>query len=408
MFKICFTNGRDSFIIAVTPSFRRTSPEGEPETATTDRKEKLRMNRGLKALEEKVLGAGVCTACGACVSLCPYLRSFRGRVVKLHDCDLAEGRCFAYCPRTEVDLDALHRAIFGTPYRDVEMGPVRRVWMARAREPFWREKAQTGGVVSALMDVALQRGMIRAGLLTGRDRDLLPRGEIVRDQEAIRACAGSGYVSGPTLEVLHQGPWEDGEEIGVVGLPCHVLALSRMRASTLDRRPPVDRVRLVIGLFCTWALDHSTFTAFLKGRFGSNPIQRLNITPPPDRFLHVVVEDKLHRIPLDEIRPFIRPGCQVCLDMTGEFSDLSVGTVEGEEGWNTLLVRTERGEELLELAERAGVIEMRPYPGEKLSHLREASLLKKARGLQSVRQRGGVEKSYLVLSPELLRKMESA
>ena len=119
------------------------------------------MNRGLKALEEKVLGAGVCTACGACVSLCPYLRFFRGRVVKLHDCDLPEGRCFAYCPRTEVDLDALHRHVFGFPYQRVEMGPVRRVWMARARDPFWKERAQTGGVVSALIDLALRKGMIQ-------------------------------------------------------------------------------------------------------------------------------------------------------------------------------------------------------------------------------------------------------
>lgn len=193
----------------------------------------------------------------------------------------------------------------------------------------------------------------------------------------------------------------------MVGLPCQVLALSRMKASTLEKRPPVDRVRLVIGLFCTWALDYAPFTAFLKERFGSSPVQRLDITPPPDRFLHVVVEQVLHRIPLDEIRPFIRPGCRVCLDMTGEFSDLSVGTVEGEEGWNTVLVRTGRGEELLELAQRQGAIETLPYPEDKLAHLRDASLLKKARGLQAIRQRGGLEESYLVLSPELLNKMES-
>jgi coenzyme F420 hydrogenase subunit beta len=373
----------------------------------SDRKETLRMNRGLEALEKKVLGAGECIACGACSSLCPYLRSYRGRVVKLHDCDLSDGRCFAFCPRTEVDLDALHRLVFGLPYEAADLGPVRRVWMARARDPFWREKAQTGGVVSALMEAALRNGMIRAGLLTRRDRDLLPRGQIVRDREGIAACAGSGYVSGPTLESLSLGPWGDGEEIGVVGLPCQVLALCRMRASTLERRPPVDRVKLVIGLFCTWALEHAPFDAFLRERLGNSPIRALDITPPPDRYLHVLTEEKFHRLPLDEIRPFIRSGCRVCLDMTGEFSDLSVGTVEGEEGWNTVLVRTDRGEELLEGAERAGAIEKRAYPEEKLDHLREASLLKKARGLQAIRQRGGLKKSYLAPSPQLLREMES-
>jgi ferredoxin len=38
------------------------------------------MNRGLKGLEEKVFQKDLCTACGACLSLCPYLRSWQGRV----------------------------------------------------------------------------------------------------------------------------------------------------------------------------------------------------------------------------------------------------------------------------------------------------------------------------------------
>jgi len=68
-------------------------------------------NRGLKALEQKVLGSDLCAACGPVFSLCPYLSSHKGRVVKLDNCNLEEGRCFAYCPRTEVDLDKVYRKI---------------------------------------------------------------------------------------------------------------------------------------------------------------------------------------------------------------------------------------------------------------------------------------------------------
>ena len=117
------------------------------------------MNKGLKGLEEKVISQDLCAACGACLSLCPYLRSWKGRVVKLDNCNLEEGRCFAYCPRTEVDLDGVYRRIFGKGYEEIEMGPARKIVMARARDPQFTKKAQTGGVVSALFDFALKEGI---------------------------------------------------------------------------------------------------------------------------------------------------------------------------------------------------------------------------------------------------------
>ena len=284
----------------------------------------------------------------------------------------------------------------------MEIGKVLNVFMARARDSVWTGKAQNGGVVSALTDLAIKEGIIDAAVLTGRGTNLLPKGHIATDREDIFACAGSIYTSGPTLEALNRGPWNGDERIGVVGLPCMVLALAKMRTSSLETQTPIDRVEMVIGLFCTWALDYKSFMAFLRERFGDLPIGKVDIAPPPERLMKITAGDELHHIPLDEVRGFIRSGCHVCADMTSEFSDISVGTVEGEEGWNTLLVRTERGEELVKLAESQTVIESRPLPGDKLSHLREASLLKKRRAIDAMRDRGGLEEGYLTLSQELI------
>jgi coenzyme F420 hydrogenase subunit beta len=365
------------------------------------------MNKGLKGLEEKVISQGLCAACGACLSLCPYLRSWKGRVVKLDNCDLEEGRCFAYCPRTEVDLDGVYQRIFGRGYEEIEMGPVRKIMMARARDPQFTKRAQTGGVVSALFDFALKEGMIQSGVLTPRDGDLLPQGKIIKGRREILSCAGSSYVSGPTLEALNRGPWKGKERIGIVGLPCQVLALARMKASKLEKRTPIDRVDLVIGLFCTWALDYRPFTAFLKERVNGLPVKKLNITPPPERILEVTAGNKLVRIPVDDIRSFILPSCRVCLDMTAELSDLSVGTVEGKEGWNTVIVRTAIGENLLRRAKKAGIIETRTLPKNNLNHLIEASLLKKRRALDALNEKGGIEKGYFKLSAHLIKRILS-
>jgi coenzyme F420 hydrogenase subunit beta len=366
------------------------------------------MNRGLKGLEEKVISQDLCAACGACLSLCPYLRSWKGRVVKLDDCNLEEGRCFAYCPRSDVDLDEVYQKIFGEGYEEIEMGPVRKIVMARARDSQFTQKAQTGGVVSALVAFALKEKMVQSGVLTPRDGNLLPQGKIIKNRREILNCAGSSYVSGPTLEALNRGPWKGKERIGIVGLPCQVLALARMKASKLDKRTPIDRVDLVIGLFCTWALDYKPFMAFLNTRVNGLPIKKLNITPPPERILEVAAGNKGVRIPVDDIRSFIRPACRVCMDMTAELSDISVGTVEGKEGWNTVIVRTAMGEDLLRRARKAGLIETRPLPKDNLNHLIEASLLKKRRALDALKERGGIEKGYLTLSTDLVKRILSA
>lgn len=364
-------------------------------------------NKGLKALEEKVFGSDQCTACGACLSLCPYLRSWKGRVVKLDDCNLEEGRCFAYCPRTEVDLDEVYQRIFGKNYEEIEIGPFKRIVMARAKNPLFTKKAQTGGVVSSLIDFALREGMIQSGILTPGDGDLLPQGKIVTSRKAVLRCAGSSYVSGPTLEALNKGPWKEKEQIGIVGLPCQVLALARMKTSKLEKKTPIDRVDLVIGLFCTWAFDYKPFMAFLKQRIGNRSIKRLNITPPPERILEVLAGGEHYQIPVDDIRSFIRPSCRVCLDMTSELSDISIGTVEGKEGWNTVIIRTAMGENLLKQAKKAGVIETRTLPKDNLNHLKEASILKKRRALDALNEKGGIEKGYFTLSADLIKRILS-
>ena len=170
----------------------------------------------------------------------------------------------------------------------------------------------------------------------------------------------------------------------------------------------MDRVTLIIGLFCTWAVTYGPYMMYLRNRVNGAKIEKLDITPPPERLLKVITEDDhLWDVPIDEIRPFIRKTCGICLDMTSELSDLSVGTVEGIEGWNTVLIRSDSGEELLNRAEDAGIIEVQPLPEENLKHLKEASLLKKRRALLALKERGELEDGYIILSHELIQKILS-
>src|SRR5512146_2115583 len=116
--------------------------------------------KGQKELQSSVRDPKFCTACGACVNLCPYQAFYRDEVVTLHACDLQEGRCYAFCPRTPTDLDAM-RARLADP-RDLtpEIGPVKDYTIARAADEKIRRQAQHGGTVTALMSLALEEGII--------------------------------------------------------------------------------------------------------------------------------------------------------------------------------------------------------------------------------------------------------
>jgi coenzyme F420 hydrogenase subunit beta len=76
---------------------------------------------------------------------------------------------------------------------------------------------------------------------------------------------------------------------------------------------------------------------------------------------------------------------------------VSVGSAEGIEGWNTLIVRSERGQELVEAARKASVIETDALPNENLHHLKGASLGKRRRALANIRQITGNDDDLLHL-----------
>ena len=80
---------------------------------------------------------------------------------------------------------------------------------------------------------------------------------------------------------------------------------------------------------------------------------------------------------------------------------------EVDKGWNQVIVRSEKGEQLLDLAQEKGVLEFKDVPETGLEKLKGASLGKKRTALKNLRQLTGSiqDLGYLTPSKDLFQNM---
>ncbi len=351
----------------------------------------------------------LCIGCGACVDLCPYFKNYKGKTSQLFPCTLEQGRCFAYCPKAEVDLNEISRKIWRIDYDGSPLGPYREVLASRAGIQMGKSAFQAGGTVTSLMAFALKNKLIDAAALTDRD-GLKPVPRLISDWKKVGGCASSKFMASPTLSALNAGVREGYNRLGVVGTPCQMTAVAQMRSNPLEREEHTVPVALSVGLFCNWSVDTRQLIDLLARRLKISEIRGMDIPPPPAGIMALETDHGRVAVSLSEIKPLIPRTCYICPDMTAEFADLSAGMFEGRPGWNTLVVRSEAGAEIVQQARHEGFLETAVFPEDRLKHLAKAAAEKKERSLRTLIRRGlinnqGNERAAIRIPQEVVDKI---
>jgi coenzyme F420 hydrogenase subunit beta len=264
------------------------------------------------------------------------------------------------------DNDLASLVEYREPVSDEGYGPYSYALYARAARVDIRERAQDGGVVSALLLHALETGAINGAILGDvlPDNRLVGRHKLALTEEDVLSCAASRYTYSPNTLAFREAMRRNVRPVAVVGVPCQVEGV-RLEQNSSVRSSMSNwfrsNVALTIGLFCSESFRHES-------------IQKLArmIDVPPERIAHVNIKGKVVirlddgtvvNASLKQYREFARPACLYCRDYSAEHADIGMGGI-GLDGWTYALVRTETGHRFLQAAIAADAIETRPLADE--------------------------------------------
>ncbi|MEM3615347.1 MAG: Coenzyme F420 hydrogenase/dehydrogenase, beta subunit C-terminal domain [Candidatus Methanomethylicia archaeon] len=311
----------------------------------------------------EVVRADRCSFCGACIGVCPVkaidVKDEKPNIVSR--C-IGCGFCYAQCPHTSFNVENVSSKMFPKSFKHDVLGYVKSVYAVRSMDNEVLNYAQDGGFVSTILIYALESGLIDCAVVSGVDplEPFKPMAKLAFDRRDVLNCAGSKYTASPNLIALSKAIDEfDVENVGFVGVGCHITALRKMQYHDYGALKYGLPVRFAIGLFCSKTFYYSLlFKDFLAKRgVELNRITKTEISG--GKFSVKSGGENLFSVSVKEIEPYGRKSCNYCGDFTAELADISVGNLDSPSGWNTIIVRSEFGAKLVGDCVNKGYLEMK-------------------------------------------------
>ncbi len=262
-------------------------------------------------------------------------------------------RCGTACQFIKPDYAALETRVHGRardPGRPDEnhFGPFRRMVRARLKRP--SSGAQWTGITTRIAERLLETGAVDAVLAMAPDPQdrWRPVPVLVTRADGMAKCRGMRMGYAPLLALLEPAKNAGHKRLAIVGIPCQVYALR-----ALEREFGFERL-YVIGTPCSDNTTTEHFHRFLA-LLARDPDTITYLEFRADYRVELRFTDgRIEEIPFLKLPISQLPGdffpltCRTCVDYTNVLADITVGYMGGQ-GEQWLLVRNERGEELLDL-----------------------------------------------------------
>ena len=269
----------------------------------------------------------------------------------------APKRCASACQFIQPDYPRLEQQVHGRsrdPARanELHFGPHLRTLRAALRQP--APGAQWTGITTRIAQRLLETGQVQAVLAMAPDPHdrWKPMPVLVTQAQDMAQCRGMRMGYAPLLALLEPARAQGITRLAVVGIPCQIYALR-----ALEKELGFEQL-FVIGTPCSDNTTTENFHEFLglvAGQTQDDPKAVSYLEFRADYHVELRFDDGRKReipflqLPLSQLRPdFFPMTCRTCVDYTNVLSDITVGYMGGE-GQQWLLVRNQRGQDLLEL-----------------------------------------------------------
>ncbi len=347
------------------------------------------MPAGFEQLKKRVILKGLCTACGACVGVCPK------KVLKVADVDgelepkligkcIQCGLCSGVCAGANIPLADMDTWLFGrkSSFQNHPLGIYRQCLRGYATDPWIRATSSSGGATTAVLNYALKKGVIDAAIVAGADPQRPWRCVpfLAASPEELRKATRFTAEMVSVNSLLREAVVEKGfKKIAVVGMPCHIHPLRKMQMA--GRPAEIARaIKLTLGLFCASTYYFEGIKHLLYEFAGLDKLEEIAALDYkggqwPGSLTATTKDGKIHHVATkhEYTWHFLGPGskrdrCLMCPDFSARVADLALGDVfqkvSPDPNINAILVRTKTGEEIVRQAVRAGFLSVEKHPPE--------------------------------------------
>ena len=265
-----------------------------------------------------------CIGCGACAIVCPT----NSRKIHINT-----------YPTLSEDIEKIEQQFLkGT--KDENFGVYNDVLAAKSSVD-----GQDGGVATALLISGMQKGLFDTAIVVQRTDGYKAEAIIAENVDEIMKAKGTKYLRVKMMSKLGELIDKGKKKIAIVGTACEVRAARRIQQIVLDEFPDVEIT--IIGLFCFEAFDYEKLKEETRRLLGVDLDKAEKTQIHKGKYI-VQVDGKEYSCKVKDLHKAVEKGCVYCDDFTARLADISVGSVGSPDGYSTVIVRSDRGNKLLE------------------------------------------------------------